>query len=147
MRLLMHYWFSSWVKTIRFFVKLEHDDNFFGYIWKWKFDRFRANIYRLKPRSSLCSIFLSILGLWKQKRNRKRFACSESNPVHSNRSKSTICPRKGRLLRFPSNCTVTPDGCTLNPKSWDDLLSDFELIATKVCRQNGSNEKLRLKAV
>ena len=62
-------------------------------------------------------------------------ACSESNPVQSTRSKSTTCPRKGRLLRFESNSAVTSDGGA--QKLGNNVRRNSESIATKLCSQIG----------
>ena len=55
-----------------------------------------------------------------------RTACSESNTVQSSRSKSTTCPRKGRLLRFESNSTATSDGGAqqLGNDVWHDSMTN-----------------------
>ena len=56
--------------------------------------------------------------------------------MQSSRSKSTTCPRKGRLLRFELNSAVTSDGGA--QKLGNDVRRDSGSIATKVCSQIGS---------
>ena len=48
---------------------------------------------------------------------------------------TTACSRKGRLLRFESNSTVTSDGG--GQKLGNDVRRDPESITTKVCSQIG----------
>ena len=91
---------------------------------------------RPKQLTSLCSIFRSVIGLWVRIWHRNKTACSKLNPVQSSRSKSTICPRKGCLLRFALNSTATSDGCAQN--LGNDVRRDSESIATKVCSQISS---------
>ena len=93
---------------------------------------------RPKQRPSLRSIFLSVIGLWVKIWHRNKTACSESNPVQSSRSKSTTCPRKGRLLRFESNSTATSDGGA--QKLGNDVRKDSESIATKFAAIPVANE-------
>ena len=90
---------------------------------------------RPKPRPWLRSIFLSVIGLCVKLWHRNKTKCSESNPVQSSRSKSTTCPRKGRMLKFESNSTATLDGSA--QKLGNDVRRDSESIATKVCSQIG----------
>ena len=90
---------------------------------------------RPKPRPSLRSIFLSVIGLWVKIWHRNKAACSESNPVQSSSSQSTTCPRKGRLLRYESNSTATSDGGA--QKLGKDVRRDSESIDTKICSQIG----------
>ena len=64
---------------------------------------------------------------------------SQSNPVQSSRSKSTTCPRNGRLLTFELcklNNNATSDGGM--QKLGNDVRCDSKQIATKVCRQISS---------
>ena len=55
---------------------------------------------RPKQHPSLSSILQSFIGLWVKIWQRNKTADSKLSPVQSSRSKSTTCPRKGRLLRF-----------------------------------------------
>ena len=55
-----------------------------------------------------CSILQSFIGFWVKIWHRNKTA--GSNPVQSSRSNLTTCRRKGRLLRFKLNSTVTSDG-------------------------------------
>ena len=57
---------------------------------------------RPKQHPSLCSVFLSVIGLWGTKWQRNTTACSKSNPVQSSRSKSTTCPTQSeeRAIRI-----------------------------------------------
>ena len=52
--------------------------------------------------------------------------------AQSSRSKSTTCPKKGRLLRFELNSTTLDGGAQ---KLENDVWHDSESIATKVCSQ------------
>ena len=90
--------------------------------------------YRAKPGSLLRSVFRSFIGLWVYVWHRNNPLFFESSPLLSCRSKSTTCPRKGRLFRFHSNSTATSDG---GAQKLGNDLHDSELIATKVCRLNG----------
>ena len=89
-----------------------------------------------KQRLLLRSIFPSVISLWAKIWHRNKTACSKLNLVQSSKSKSTTCPGNGRLLRFESNSAATSDGCT--QKLGNDVRSDSELIATKVCSEIGS---------
>ena len=75
------------------------------------------------------------IGLWVEIWHRNKTACSESNPGQNSRSKSTNCPKKGRLLRFESNSKATSDGGA--QKLGNNVRRGSELIATKVCSQIG----------
>ena len=55
------------------------------------------------------------------------------NPVHCSRSKSTTWQRKGRLLIFQSNSTDTSHHSTKMLGLGNNLLNNYESIATKVC--------------
>ena len=95
-------------------------------LWMFKFRKFRGttshflfscemkismelarSCCRPKPCPSLRSIFLSLIGLWVKIWHGNKNACLQSNSVQSSSSKSTACPRKGRLLTFESNSTST----------------------------------------
>ena len=105
--------------------------------WKfrWNWVQLARSYCRPKQRPLLRSTFRSYIGLWLKIWHRNKTACSESNPVQSSRSKSTTCPRKGRLLRFESNSTATSDGGA--QKLGSDVWHDSESIATKVSSQIG----------
>ena len=75
------------------------------------------------------SNYPSFIGLWVKLKYRNKSACSELNPVQSSKSKLTICPRKGRLLRFQSNSTATVENYlrhdqSLQPKQLQKII-DF----------------------
>ena len=88
-----------------------------------------------KQHPSLRSLLLSFIGLWVKIWHRNKSSGSESNPVQSSRSKSTSCPRKGRLLRFESNSTATSDGGA--QKIGNDVWHDSESIKNKFCSKIG----------
>ena len=95
--------------------------------------------YQPKHHSLLCSIFrlfivLMFSGLKIARRN--KFVCSEFNPLQSSRSKLTTGPRKGCLLRFWLNSTVTSNGN--GQKLGNNFWYDSESIATNVCRHIGN---------
>ena len=82
----------------------------------------------------LCSIFLSVIGLWVKIWHKNKTACSKLNLVQSSRSKLTTCGRKGCLLRFKLNTGAAAlDGDTQKLENY--VWRDSESIATKVCSQ------------
>ena len=92
-----------------------------------------------KPLSTLRSIFWSFIGLWAKIGHGNRFACSESRPVQSSRSKSTTRPRKGRLLRFQSNRHIDYRWwCT---KTWKRSLAWFWIDCNQSLQPNQSQMK------
>ena len=82
---------------------------------------------KLLPTKAVPIALLNLLIMW----HRNKTACSQLNPVQSSRSKS----RKGSLLRFELNSTVTSDGGT--QKLGNYVWYDSESIATKVCSPIG----------
>ena len=132
---LLRYWLSSRVnKVLMLCSKLRAATSHFFFSCEMKISMELAKSFcRPKPRPSLRWIFLSVIGLWVKIWHRNRTACSESNPVQSSRSKSTICPLKRR--RFELNSPATSDGSA--QKLGNDVRRDSESIAAKVCSQIG----------
>ena len=100
---------------------------------------FARTCHRPKQSSLLCSLgslFWSVIGLWVKIRYQNKSSCSKSNLVPCSRSKSTTCPRNGRLYKFKMKSTTTSnsDACL---KLSNDLLHGLQSITTKVCSQNG----------
>ena len=112
---------------------MDSDDRFFSFEMKFSMELAKSCCLP-KQRPSSRSILLSFIGLWVKIWHRNKTACSESNSVQS----SSLCLRKGRLLRFKLNSTATSDGGAqqLGNYVWRD--SDF--VATKVCSQWVANE-------
>ena len=101
----LRYWLTLRVKKVVMICKFRAaTSHFFSCEMKFSMELARTprSCCRPKPRSSLRSIFRSVIGLWVEIWHRNK-------SVQSSRSKSTTCPRKGRLLRFESNSTVTSD--------------------------------------
>ena len=100
---LLRYWHSSRVKKVFMLGKFRADTSHFFFTWNEIFDEIGEMLLPTKaaPIASL-NLFGSepAVGLWVEIWHRNKSTFSESNSAQSSRSKSTTCPRKGRLLRF-----------------------------------------------
>ena len=90
-------------------------------------------------------IIHSLVGLWVKIWHRNKTACPKSNSVQSSRSKSIprmTCPKKGRLLRFESNSTVTSEGGAQKALKW--YLARFWINSNQSLQPNRSQMKYDL---
>ena len=149
---LLQYWLRSRVNKVSMLCRYWGGTSHFLFSCEMKIlMELARSCCRPKQRPLLCSIFQSVIGLWVKIWHRNK--CSVSNPVQSSRSKSTTCPRKGRLLRFElDSCNQQPsDFRWRRAKAWKQCQEwfwiDLNLITTKVCSQIDCKWNAMLKAM